>query len=154
MLRAKSLLTPALAVVLAFGVTAPQASPEKSPAPAAADEKADTAKKKRRGSCAFRRNLNGFSVIDEKHFVLRSGTRSFLVTVSPGCRHLDFEMRIAIKSTPAAGLCVERGDRIIVNRFDTCWIRDIEPVENKAEAKKLVEERKKAAEETKEASSG
>ena len=148
MSSAKNLLVPALAAAFLFGaVPSLQASPEDA-APAA-EEKAEKTKKKKRSSCAFRRNLSGFSVIDEKHFLLESGTRDFLVTVSPGCRQLNFEMTIAIKSTPAAGICVERGDRVILNRFDTCWIRDIEPVENKAEAKKLVEERKKAEEEAK-----
>ncbi|MFP3944972.1 MAG: DUF6491 family protein [Alphaproteobacteria bacterium] len=145
MLSAKKFLIPAVTAALALGSwAAPSVAADDSAGDEAAAEKSE---KKRRSSCAFRRNISGFTVIDDEHFVLESGARDFLVTLSPGCRHLHFETAIAIKSTPAAGVCVERGDRVIVDRIYTCWIRDIEQVEDKKEAEKIVEERTKAEEE-------
>lgn len=155
---AKNFLTSAAAAALVLAAwAAPQTAAGDHPKPAAGEETAkagETAKKKKRGGCAFRRAINGFSVIDDEHFVLEAGSRDFLVTLSPGCHTLNFEMAIAIKSTPSAGICVERGDRVILDNHFTCWIREIEAVEDKKEARKLVEERKKAKQEEKKDKSG
>lgn len=149
---ARKFLIPALAALAAAALAAgtpAQAGKTAGKTPEAAEKEAAPAKeKKKRSSCAFRRSINGFTVVDDKHLILESGVRHyFLATLSPGCHYLDFETAIAIKSTPAAGICVERGDRVILDDHYTCWIRDIEAVESKEEARKLVAGRTKPKDE-------
>lgn len=153
MLSAKNFVVSAAAAafVLAAGAAPSVAGHEEAGAGAHA-AKAEKTEKKRRGGCPFRRSITGYSVIDDRHFVLESARKDYLITLSPGCRGLHFEMAIAIKSTPAAGICVERGDRVILDNHFTCWIQDIERVENKKEARAIVEER--TAEEEEEGESG
>ena len=157
MSTAKKFLIPTAIAALTLGVSSlPGALAQDDPESVAVETKADDAQKdekaekKRRSRCAWRRSINGFSVIDRKHLILSAGTRDFLVTVSPGCQHLNFKSAIAIKSTPAAGACVEKGDRIILDHGFSCFISQIEWVENREEAKKLVAQRNEAEEENKE----
>lgn len=140
---AACLLTPALHAPAAE-TTAPK-STETAPA---ADHEGQP--KKRRSNCAFRRLISGFKVIDDSHFVLEAGRTEFLVTLTMGCYHLDFETVIAIRSLPAASICVEEGDRVILDRHYSCLIRKIEGVENMDEARRLVAERAKKKQDEKE----
>ncbi len=93
-----------------------------------------------RRDCINARLLRDFSVIDRRHAIFyESPRRPYLVTFQPGCFNLRFAFTIATR-TRTGRLCGGAGDYIFVDR-ERCFVRSIERVASKEQARYLVQER-------------
>ena len=126
----KSLTYAALAVIAATA------------APALAQQSTDDAPR-----CVRLTNINGYSVIDRQHVLLRGGaSRHYLVTTRHSCPGLTFGARIATTFADTETICSPVGEYLIPDDGFRCSIDTIEAVEDEAAARALIEARAEAAE--------
>lgn len=90
-------------------------------------------------------NVNGYSVIDDRHLVLRSGVRGFfLVTTATRCAGLNYGVEIATSITGNQRICQPMSEFVIPDDGWRCRIASIEQVESEDAARAIVEERRQA----------
>ena len=95
--------------------------------------------------CVYIHQINAYEAIDDQHLVVKiSAARYHLVTVDRGCPGLTVS-RYGLVKEPSTRIC---GDGFSFMKFEhptigltRCRILDMEPVEDVAEAKELVESR-------------
>ncbi|GGB83650.1 MULTISPECIES: DUF6491 family protein [Glycocaulis] len=91
-------------------------------------------------------SISGYSVIDDRHLILRSGASSFfLVTTATRCSGLNFGVEIATSITGNQRICQPMSEFVIPDDGWRCRIASIEAVENEDAARALVEERRQSA---------
>lgn len=92
--------------------------------------------------CVSLRNINGYSVIDDRHVVLNSGaSRHYLITTRTRCSGLSFGAQIATSFGDNARICPPVAEYIIPSDGWRCAIDTIEEVESQEQAEALVAER-------------
>lgn len=110
-------------------------------APALAQDAADDGPR-----CVRLTNINGYSVIDRQHVVLRGGaSRHYLVTTRHSCPGLNFGARIATTFGETETVCPPVIEYLIPDDGFRCAIDTIEAVEDEDAARALIEARAIAA---------
>ncbi|WP_421786191.1 DUF6491 family protein [Hyphobacterium sp.] len=128
----KSLIYSALAAAAAFA------------GPSLAQDASDDAPR-----CVRLTNINGYTVIDRQHVVLRGGvSRHYLVTTRHSCPGLNFGARIATTFGETETVCPPVVEYLIPDDGFRCAIDTIEEVEDVESARALIEARAAAAGET------
>ena len=98
--------------------------------------------------CVYVGNISGYSVIDDRHLILRSGASSFfLVTTATRCAGLNFGVEIATSIRGNQRICQPMSEFVIPDDGWRCRIASIEEVEDEDSARALVEERERNANE-------
>ncbi|WP_420431815.1 DUF6491 family protein [Hyphobacterium sp.] len=96
--------------------------------------------------CLRLTNINGYSVIDRHHVVLRGGaSRHYLVTTRHSCPGLNFGARIATTFGETETICPPMVEYLIPDDGFRCAIDTIEAVENVDAARALIDARAAAA---------
>jgi hypothetical protein len=126
----KTLIRSALAAVIAAaGLGAAQAQDDES------------------NRCVTLRNVNGYSVIDDRHLILNAGANDhFLVTTRSRCSGLRFGAQIGTSFGDNARLCPPYGEYIIPDDGWRCLIDRVEEVESEEAGRELVRQRNEAEE--------
>lgn len=92
--------------------------------------------------CVSLRRINGYSVIDDRHLLLRAGAnRQYLVTTRSRCNDLRFGSRIATTIDGFGRLCQPIVEFIIPEHGHRCAIDTIEEVADREAANALIEAR-------------
>lgn len=95
----------------------------------------DDAQQRPRSSCAFVDRIYNFKDIDDHTAVIQtSPSRSFKVTFFNSCREMRWALFARVVSRP--GICLSRGDKIIVGRHgfqDHCIIDKVEALPPKGQ---------------------
>jgi hypothetical protein len=104
--------------------------------------------------CVNKRQISSFDAIDDQHVYIRaSGKRHFLFTMQRHCLGLRNANAIGIKETMSR-VCSDGFGEIVYRdmsrRMESCYIRNIETVASKDDAKGLVEDRKQRKREERE----
>lgn len=121
----KSLIYAALATIAA------------STAPALAQDSAGEGPR-----CLRLTNINGYSVIDRQHVVLRGGaSRHYLVTTRHSCPGLNFGARIATTFGETETICPPVVEYLIPDDGFRCAIDTIEAVDDVDAARALIDAR-------------
>ena len=90
-------------------------------------------------------NINGYSVIDEEHVLLRGGGRKrYLVTLTDRCQGLDFGIRMATSFPSSTTLYHPTMEYISSPSIGRCYIDTVEEVENADAARALITQRSEA----------
>lgn len=88
-------------------------------------------------------SISGYTVIDDRHFVLRSGAnRYFLVTTATRCSGLRHGVQIATSIRGNQRICPPINEFVIPDDGWRCRIATIEAVEGQEAAREIVEERR------------
>lgn len=89
--------------------------------------------------------ISGYSVIDDRHLILRSGARNFfLVTTATRCSGLNFGVEIATSITGNQRICQPMSEFVIPDDGWRCRIASIEAVDSEDAARTLVQERRES----------
>lgn len=89
--------------------------------------------------------INGYSVIDDRHFVLRSGASNFfLVTTATRCSGLRYGVELATSIRGNQRICQPFNEFVIPDDGWRCRIAGIEAVDSEEAAREIVEERRAA----------
>jgi hypothetical protein len=104
-----------------------------------------------REDCFNVRETRSFSALDDR-FVYLEGPRDehFVLTMFAGCIGLEDSIQIAISNELSRVCSIDTAEvtyRGVGGNLETCSIRRVEAVEDRAAAEALVESRKKGAEE-------
>jgi len=92
--------------------------------------------------CVQVRNVNGYSVIDDRHVLLNGGaSRHYLVTTRNRCPDLRFGMQLGFSFGRTARLCRPFIEHIVTGGPVRCSIETIEEVENRQAAQALIDAR-------------
>lgn len=92
-------------------------------------------------------SISGYTVIDDRHFVLQSGASNhFLVTTATRCSGLRYGVQLATSIQDNQRLCPPLNEYVIPEDGWRCRIASIEAVESHDAARALVEERRQASE--------
>lgn len=92
-------------------------------------------------------NINGYSVIDNEHVLLRGGgRRHYLVTLQNECRGLNFGIRMTTSFSARTTIHHPTMEYISGASFGRCYIDTIEEVDDADTARALIENRAEAAE--------
>jgi len=95
--------------------------------------------------CVTIRNINGYSVIDDRHLVLNAGANDhFLVTTRSRCSGMRFGAQIGTTFGDNARLCRPFLEYIVPEDGWRCAIDTIETVESPDAARELVAQREAA----------
>lgn len=98
-------------------------------------------------------HINGYTVVDNEHLILRGGvSRRYLVTMQRRCFGLRAGYRVQTSFGRTQTIYNPRFE-YITTREERCYIRDIEEVESEEAARALIEQRA-AAEAAAEAAAG
>ena len=93
-------------------------------------------------SCVNLRNINGYSVIDNQHLVLKGGVSNhYLVTTQTRCSGMRFGAQIGTSFDDNARLCRPFMEYIIPDDGWRCAIDTVEEVEDEDAARALIAER-------------
>lgn len=88
-------------------------------------------------------NIAGYSVIDDRHLILRSGVQDyFLVTTATRCAGLNFGVQIATSITGNQRICQPMNEFVMPDDGWRCRIASIEAVEDEDAARALVDQRR------------
>jgi hypothetical protein len=99
--------------------------------------------------CVRLTNINGYSVIDRQHVLLRGGaSRHYLVTTRHSCPGLTFGARIATTFADTETVCPPVIEYLIPDDGFRCAIDTIEAVEDEDAARALIDARAAAAAES------
>ena len=94
-------------------------------------------------------NVNGYSVIDSEHLLLRaSASRRYLVTLRSSCPELRLGVRLATSFGRTARICHPTTEYIAAGDGFRCRIEQVEEVESLEAARDLIEARTAAAAQT------
>ena len=99
--------------------------------------------------CVNVRNITSFDPIDDRHIYIkaRGEQMHFLFTMHGGCTGLRSAQTIAVKDTMSS-VCSNSFGEVVYRQMsrglESCRIRTIEAVSDKADARGLVEDRKRA----------
>lgn len=97
--------------------------------------------------CVRLRNINGYSVLDREHVVLKGGVNHhYLVTTSHSCPGLNAGVRLATSFGQNARLCPPIVE-YLTTRDGRCFIDTVESVESVEAARALVQAREAAEDE-------
>ncbi|MEO1040392.1 MAG: DUF6491 family protein [Pseudomonadota bacterium] len=92
--------------------------------------------------CVSMRPINGYTVIDRRHLLLRSGaSRRFLVTTRSNCSELRFGSQIGTSFRDFGRLCRPFVEYIYPEHGFRCAVDTIEEVESEEAARALIEAR-------------
>lgn len=87
-------------------------------------------------------NINGYSVIDRQHVVLRGGaSRHYLATLRNRCPDLNFGVQLTTSFGRNATICPPVVEYITAESGFRCYIDTIEEVESVDAARSVIEER-------------
>lgn len=87
-------------------------------------------------------NISGYSVIDDRHLILRSGTRNqFLVTTATRCAGLNYGVQIATSINGNQRICQPMNEFVMPADGWRCRIASIEAVESEEAARAIIEQR-------------
>lgn len=90
-------------------------------------------------------SISGYSVIDDRHLILRSGARNlFLVTTATRCAGLSYGVQIATSITGNQRICQPMSEFVIPDDGWRCRIASIEAVESEEEARTIIEQRRQS----------
>ncbi|MCE9522870.1 MAG: DUF6491 family protein [Alphaproteobacteria bacterium] len=97
---------------------------------------ADDASPAPKNSCAFVDRIYNFKEIDDYSAIIQtSPSRSYKVTFFNSCREMRWALFARVEARP--GICLSKGDKIIVGRngfSDRCYIDKVEALPPKARA--------------------
>jgi hypothetical protein len=83
-----------------------------------------------RAGCVFVRQIYSFKEIDDYSAIIQtSPSRRYKVTFYNSCRELRWAIFARVEARP--GICLSRGDKIVVGRHgfrERCYIKSIEPL--------------------------
>lgn len=92
-------------------------------------------------------NISGYTVIDDRHFILQSGANShFLVTTATRCSGLQYGVQLATSIRGNQRICQPFSEYVIPEDGWRCRIAAIETVESPEAARELIEARRAEAE--------
>ncbi|KPP82536.1 MAG: hypothetical protein HLUCCA04_00330 [Oceanicaulis sp. HLUCCA04] len=87
-------------------------------------------------------SISGYSVIDDRNLVLRSGASSFfLVTTATRCAGLNFGVEIATSINGNQRICQPMNEFVIPDDGWRCRIASIQEVDSEEAAREIVEQR-------------
>lgn len=87
-------------------------------------------------------SISGYSVIDDRNLVLRSGASSFfLVTTATRCAGLNFGVEIATSINGNQRICQPMNEFVIPDDGWRCRIASIQAVESEDAAREIVSQR-------------
>ena len=123
-----------------------------SPSAAAAQEADVTAESESLQApprCVHLVNVNGYSVIDSEHLLLRaSASRRYLVTLRSSCPELRLGIRVATSFGRTARICHPTMEYVTTGDGFRCRIEQVEEVESLEAARDLIGVRAAATEQT------
>jgi len=87
-------------------------------------------------------SISGYSVIDDRNLILRSGASSFfLVTTATRCAGLNFGVEIATSINGNQRICQPMNEFVIPDDGWRCRIASIQSVEGEDAAREIVSQR-------------
>ena len=93
-------------------------------------------------SCVYLRNVNGYSVIDDKHVLLNGGAnRHYLVSTKTRCSGLRSGIQLGTTFRDTQRICPPFIEYVTTGDGWRCAIDSIEEVESRDAAKTLIEQR-------------
>ena len=96
-------------------------------------------------SCVSLRNINGYTVIDNQHLLLRGGVSNYyLVTTHTRCSGMRYGVQIGTSFGERERICRPFVEYIIPDDGWRCAIDTIEEVEDEDAARSLIAERAEA----------
>lgn len=91
-------------------------------------------------------NISGYSVIDDRHFLLQTGANThFLVTTATRCSGLQYGVQLATSIRGNQRICQPFSEYVIPEDGWRCRIAAIEAVDSPEAARELVEARRAEA---------
>jgi len=97
-------------------------------------------------ACVHLRNINNYTVIDDRHLVLTGGaSRHYLVTTRTRCSGMRYGAQIATSFGETARLCPPIAEFIIPDDGWRCLIDTVEEVDSVDAARELIQTRAAAA---------
>ena len=90
-------------------------------------------------------NVNGFSVLDREHVLLKGGvSRNYLVTLRNRCPGLNFGIQLTTSFPATTTLYYPMSEFIILEDGTRCYIETVEEVDSEEAAQTLIHERSEA----------